>query len=79
MTSIILYVAMYVLVMGGTSVFLGRNSQRPFVLRFVLGLMFGPIGWIICFYMKPPLTPEEAAAVRERFEREQAELDAEPR
>lgn len=76
MPSIILFVTLYVLVMGGTAVFLGRKSQRPFILRFLLGLMLGPIGWLICFFMKPPLTPEEAAIVRERFVREQAQLEA---
>jgi len=75
--NLILFVAAYVGVMGGTSVFLGRNKQRTFLMRFLLGLFLGPIGWLIAWLMKPPLSPEEAQALQQKFELEQAEWKGE--
>jgi hypothetical protein len=70
------FVVVYVLIMGGISVFLARNKGRSFLLRFLLGLFFGPIGWIICWCMKSPLSPEEAKAQQQKFDAEQAEYRA---
>jgi hypothetical protein len=77
-TNIVLcfFVALYTLAMGGISVFLGRNNGRSFILRFWLGLFLGPIGWIICWRMKPPLSPEEAKEQQQKFDAEQAEYRA---
>lgn len=77
---LIVFVAAYVLVMGGTAVLVG-NKQRSFIERFLVGFLLGPLGWLIAWKMAPPKSSEqvreERRAREERYEREKAEWKGE--
>ncbi len=75
--ALIAFVAAWVVVMGGTAVLLGRNKGRSFIERFFVGLFLGPLGWLIAWKMKPPMSAEQRRAQEERFERERAEWKGE--
>lgn len=57
-----------ILLLGMPSVYLGRNKNRSLVVNFLLGVLLGPIGWLIAWKMKPPLTPEEREELQRQLE-----------
>jgi len=58
----------YIVIFGGVSMFLGRNKGKSIVLTFMLGIWLGPIGWAICYFMKPPLSSRGSSVDSKKIE-----------
>ena len=65
---LIAFIAAWVIIMGGVAVYLGRNKGRSFLMCFLLGIFGGVIGWVIAYFLKPPLTEEEKISLRQKYE-----------
>lgn len=74
---LVLFVAAYVLFWALPAVFLGRNKQRSFIQRFMLGFVLGPIGWLIAWKLGPGKPRKSSAEVREDWRAQEAQRERE--
>lgn len=57
----ILIVIALLILCGIVSLFLGKLRKQPLLPAFLIGLLLGPFGWLIVFFVKRPLTEQEEA------------------
>lgn len=62
----------WIVFLGGPAVLLGQNKNRSLLVNFLLGIFLGPIGWLITWKMRPPLTSEEKETFKRETERKRS-------
>jgi hypothetical protein len=72
--TLVLFVAAYVLIMGGVAVLIG-NKQRSFIERFLVGFFFGPLGWWMASRAAGPSKSSEQVREERRLREEQYERE----